>query len=100
MPANISFGSKLGLLNNAAIGETYYDELRPFLRGIDALVQASVVAAASTPPGSPNDGDAYIIFGGSGLWAGKSNQIAVWAAQVTTNRTDTLVPALEYYTHN
>ena len=47
--ATISYGSKLGLLNNAAISEVYYDQFRPFLRGVDALVQASVLSRMSTP---------------------------------------------------
>jgi hypothetical protein len=100
MPAAISYGSKLGFLNNAAIGQTYYDQFRPFLRGMDALVQGSVLSTTtSTPPSSPNDGDAYLLIGTlTGAWAGKANQVAVWAAQATAMGTNNLVPAWDYYT--
>jgi hypothetical protein len=100
MSAIISYGSNLGLLNNAAIDEAYYDQLRLFLRGMDALVQGSVLSTTVTaPPSSPNDGDAYLLMGSlTGIWSTKANQIAVWADQATTPGTDTLVPAWDYYT--
>jgi hypothetical protein len=62
--AQISFGPKTGLLNNAAIGEIYFDQLRPFLRGTDALVQANALSASvTTPPSTPVNGDAYVLLG-------------------------------------
>jgi hypothetical protein len=98
--AVISFGSKLGLLNNATIGEAYYDQLRPLLRGLDALIQGSVLSTSlTTPPSSPNDGDAYLILGSpSGAWTGNEGKIAVWSNQVTQSGTDTLTPSWDFYT--
>lgn len=96
--AQISFGPKLGLLNNAAIGEIYYDQLRPFLRGMDALVQLTAISYLSSPPGSPSDGDTYIVISGSGDWSGNTNQVAVYSAQITQMGTDTLNPGWDYYT--
>jgi hypothetical protein len=95
--AIISYGPKIGLINNAAIGEDYYDQFRPFLRGFDALVQASVISTLATPPSSPNDGDAYIVQSGTGIWATHNNHIAVWSAQVTQAGTDVLTPGWDYY---
>lgn len=35
--------------------------------------------AVTAPPGSPADGDAYLIpSGATGAWAGRTNQVAVW----------------------
>ena len=95
--ATISYGSKLGLINNAAIGEIYYDSFRPFLRGVDALVQASVISTLSSPPSSPNDGDAYLVTAPTGLWAGHTNHIAVYSTQITQAGGDTLLPGWDYY---
>lgn len=50
------------------------------LRVIDTLVQASVLDKdLATPPGSPNDGDRYIVAASAtGNWSGKENAIAIW----------------------
>lgn len=99
--AAISFGPKLGLLNNAAIGEAYYDQLRPFLRGVDALVQGSVLSTTTTtPPGSPSNGDAYLLptSGLSGAWSGQGGNIAVWSTQITATGGNTLTPGWDFYT--
>lgn len=50
------------------------------LRGLDALVQLSVIDRDLTaPPSSPADGDRYIVnASATGDWSGKDNQIAAW----------------------
>lgn len=98
--AAISFGPKLGLLNNAAIGEAYYDQLRPFLRGMDALVQGSILDfTLTTPPVSPNNGDAYLLLeGATGAWSGHMGEIAVWSTQITDTGNNTLAPGWDFYT--
>lgn len=99
--AAISFGPKLGLLNNAAIGEQYYDQFRPFLRGIDALIMGSIKSLSLTaPPSSPANGDAYLLYipGQTGAWAGHDGAIAVWSTQVTDAGGDNLDPAWDFYT--
>jgi hypothetical protein len=47
---------------------------------LDALTQGAVVNATTTaPPGSPTDGQAWIVAAGAtGAWAGKAGQIAAW----------------------
>ncbi len=49
------------------------------LQKLDVLVQAIVDSASlTTPPGSPLEGDAYIVpTGATGAWAGHGNEIAV-----------------------
>src|SRR5690606_35888596 len=48
------------------------------VRALDLLVQPAVLSRTSaTPPGSPADGDSYIVgTGASGAWAGKDGQFA------------------------
>lgn len=47
---------------------------------LDALLPGSVIGAATTPPGTPAAGDAYIVAPAStGEWAGHSGAIATWA---------------------
>jgi hypothetical protein len=50
------------------------------LRFLDVLVQIAVKSAAlSAPPGSPDDGQRWIIGPApTGLWAGRATQIAAW----------------------
>lgn len=74
------FGPRLGLLVDAADGEAWYAELCALLRGIDALVMASVKdRTLTTPPSSPQNGDCYLIPSGNwGTGSNKANQIARW----------------------
>jgi hypothetical protein len=96
--AIISYGPKLGLLNNATINEIYYDQFRPFLRGMDALIQIAVISIRNSQPSSPSDGDSYIIgTSPSGIWSGKANQLAVYSSQITQSGSNTLIPGWDYY---
>ena len=47
---------------------------------LDALVQTSVKSRAlATPPGSPANGDRWIVpSGATGVWAGQTDKIASW----------------------
>jgi hypothetical protein len=78
----ISYGANLGLMVNAATGEVHDVALRGFLRGVDGLVQPNVNGyLTNTPPGSPSDGDVYIIGAApTGAWAGKAGKVASWSA--------------------
>jgi hypothetical protein len=98
----ITTGPKLGFINNANIGETYFDQLRLLLQGIDALVFANVINATTVvPPTSPNNGDAYLLVSSpSGVWTGNQNAIAVWDTQVTNSGTNTRTPAWVFYAPN
>lgn len=50
---------------------------------IDALLQCTIKnATTTTPPGSPSNGDAYIVAtGATGAWASQTNKIAVWVGR-------------------
>lgn len=45
---------------------------------IDALLQLLVLGIESAPPGSPADGDRYIVDIGTGDWAGHDDEVARW----------------------
>jgi hypothetical protein len=50
------------------------------LRGLDALVQLMVLDKdLSSPPGSPADGDRYIVAASpTGAWSGQAGKVAAW----------------------
>ena len=56
------------------------DVFNEVLRTLDALVQPSVVSRTlTTPPGSPAQGDTYIVgVGATGAWSGKAYNIATF----------------------
>lgn len=87
----LSNGPNLGLLVNGNQGEAHYTELMKLLRGIDGLVMPSVKDKDLTaPPGSPVDGDRYIVASGAtGAWAGQTGKIARWSG---------VASAWEFYT--
>lgn len=99
----ISFGPKLGFINNADIGEAYYDQFRQFLQGLDQVVQMSVLSTSvNDPPATPADGDAYLLLGinPTGNWTGFTGYIAVWDVQVTLVGTNTRSPTWVFYKPN
>jgi hypothetical protein len=72
-------GPNLGVLVDGALGEAHYTELMRQWRALDALIQIHVKSRSVTAqPGSPADGDAYIIPSSAtgAAWSGKTNQIA------------------------
>ncbi|PHR58718.1 MAG: hypothetical protein COA47_09945 [Robiginitomaculum sp.] len=48
------------------------------LRTIGSILNLSVIDIINDPPGSPSDGDAYIVLVGTGLWSGNDDNIAIW----------------------
>lgn len=77
----IANGPNLSLLVNANLGEEHYAALTKFLRGVDGLVQPRVLDKdLAAPPGSPVDGDMYIVAAGAtGLWSTHSGKLARWS---------------------
>ena len=52
------------------------------LNVIDALLQTAVIdVGVNTPPGSPADGDLYIVGTGTGAWTGHDDALARYVAQ-------------------
>jgi hypothetical protein len=77
---SVTNGPRRGLMINALTGDNFDFNFRGFLRAIDALLMCSVInRTTSAPPGSPANGDAYIVQAtGSGAWTGHDNAIAIW----------------------
>ncbi len=77
---SVTNGPRRGLMINALTGDGFDSNFRQLLRAIDALLFCSVVnLSTSAPPGSPANGDAYVVKAtGTGAWAGHDNAIAIW----------------------
>ena len=75
-------GPNLGLLVNGNAGEGHYSELMKQWRGLDALVMPNAKGyLTNTPPGSPSDGDLYIIGAApTGAWAGQGGKVTRWSS--------------------
>jgi hypothetical protein len=59
---------------------------------LDQVAQLTVISRLNTPPGSPANGDAYIVgTSPTGAWTGKANQVAYWLTAV--NAWQFIVPA-------
>lgn len=76
---------------NLALSELVANQSQPHvtvnaaLRSLDACVQLAVISAIETgPPGSPADGDRYIVAStGTGAWTGHGGEIAYYVAAST-----------------
>lgn len=73
---SLTNGPNLGLLVNGVAGEGHYTDLMKQWRGLDALVMPNVKGyLTNTPPGSPSDGDCYIVGAApTGAWAGNGGK--------------------------
>lgn len=93
---SVSYGPKLGLMINALTGDAHDAAFRALLRANDQLIFLSVInRTTSSPPGSPANGDAYLVASGaSGAWAGKTGSLAVW----TTDNPAAVSGEWEFYT--
>lgn len=87
---SISYGLNLGIMNGAADGDLYGNAMRAFQRACDAFLQPIVKGyLTNTPPGSPVDGDMYIVGSApTGSWASYAGYVAKWSA---------LLAAWEFY---
>lgn len=88
-----TFGPNLGFIEQEDLGANWYDELRRLLRGVDGLLQSSVLSKTpASPPPTPANGDSYIVpAGATGAWVGQDNSIARWSDVIA-------VPAWEFFT--
>jgi hypothetical protein len=72
--------TKLGipyLANQQATPEIYHNEA---LYMLEAMLRG-VITRTNAPPGSPVDGDSYLITAvASGAWTGWENHVAIWAS--------------------
>jgi Protein of unknown function (DUF2793) len=92
---SVSNGPNLGVMINALTGDSFDAAFRAFLRAIDVLLQGAVISKTLTaPPGSPANGDRYIVGASpTGAWAGQAKSIAVW----TTDNPATPSGLWEFY---
>lgn len=71
----------LGLQYGRPLGDGPWDgDFNTIAKVIDALLHLKVLSKTTTaPPGSPANGDRYIIpSGATGAWSGKTNQVAYY----------------------
>lgn len=78
-----SAGPNIGLVYGYAPGDVGWGvtSYNPAMQTIDALLHLGVKSQALTaPPGSPTDGDRYIVNGptATGAWAGHVGNVALW----------------------
>ncbi len=76
----------MGLYHSWALGESGWNEQNDFnIVTVAALAQLACISkGVNTPPGSPADGDTYIVgTAPTGAWQGKQNFIAVYRANMT-----------------
>lgn len=98
----ISNGPQLGVMIDAAAGDAHPNDFRKVLRMLDAGLFLSVKSMTVTAqPGSPADGDRYLLPGGqTGTdWAGKAaGVVAVYTTHntVTTGGTETTTSIWEF----
>lgn len=82
-----STDARIGVTRGFSLGESgasVADALNKNARLMSVLLQMTVINhAATTPPTTPVDGDAYIIAtGATGVWASHVNHIAAWDASI------------------
>lgn len=75
-----TIGPKISVVDSIPDGAVYGSDGRAFLRMYQALIQCNVINTTTTaPPGSPSNGDTYIIgVGATGAWFGLDAHIAYW----------------------
>lgn len=70
-------GTNLGLMAGADEGDLYKLPMDALFRALDSLVMGVFIAQQSTPPGSPADGDVYLVGGGAtGAWNTQDQKVA------------------------
>jgi len=70
-------GTNLGLMTGADEGDLYKLPLDALLRAVDSLVMGVFIAQQTSPPGSPSDGDVYLVGNAAtGDWVGQDQKVA------------------------
>lgn len=78
----ITNGPNIGVMVNGNAGEGHYSQFMALLRALDFFMMPIVKGyLTNTPPGTPSDGDAYILGAApTGAWASKAGQVARWSS--------------------
>ena len=79
---SITNGPNLPIMVDGAQGDGHYNEFMAFLRAVNFLTQCSIKDKDLTaPPGSPADGDGYIIAASpTGAWSGQAKSLTRWSS--------------------
>lgn len=100
-----TLGPNLGILIDAAVGDSHPNEFRKVLRALDCFLPNLSVKSKTTTaqPVSPSDGDRYIIPSGAtgAAWSGKADgTVTYYSTHLTTTSggTDTTTSGWEFYT--
>lgn len=78
----VGFGPKIPqIMVSALLGDTYLVPGNAMLRAFQALLQPTALGVNTlSPPGSPSNGDMYVVgIGAGGSWVGADNKIAYWS---------------------
>ncbi len=100
----VHLGPKRNKLIGANKDEQVYDAIRSRDRALDQLIHQNVITRITTnaaPPGSPANGDAYMIMAGTtptGAWTGWAGRVAVWTTDSFLSNSNVPHPEWEYYT--
>ncbi|SRR6266540_5217581 len=82
--ASVTLHPRTGLIQYGDLGAYHGNSRRKMDRWISVLSGGCIDVkslAVSAPPGSPADGDGYIVLAtGSGAWTGHDAALAVWFA--------------------
>lgn len=80
---SLTNGPNLGLVVDGLPGEEHYEAITRRWRALDAFVFCRVLDKDLTvPPGSPADGDTYIVAGSAtGGWLAQDTKLAVWSTK-------------------
>lgn len=99
-----STGANLGLVWGFIPHEDGWEDSYNLAFGeLDAVVHLAVIDTLATPPGSPVDGDRYIVDASpTGAWVGHATEIAVWTQKETpdTNSWFFFTPKPGWRTYN
>lgn len=88
-------GPNLGVTWGFSVGENGWgvSGFNPNFARLDTLVQLAVIDTLTAPPGTPTNGDRYIVgASATGDWSGEDDHIAVWLTTGT--------PGWYFYTPN
>lgn len=91
----ITTGPNLGVMEDGAAGDVHVTEFKAFLRAMDFLVQCNVISATTiAQPGSPANGDAYLVPAGAtgAVFSANIGKLVRWTTKSTVAQWDVFTP--------
>lgn len=98
----IKNGPNTGLFVHALAGEGHYNDITKLFRWLDFFMNPTVKSyAVATPPGSPVDGDTYLVAASpTGAWAGRAQNYARWTTDLAVPAWEFIVPRTGFLVYN